>query len=89
MPCNNLRGQLSLYASGDLEHDKAVIVREHLKNCPSCRYSVQSFEKTRSVLGSYAQQMRRAPEAPGLWSGVMGRLNQKAPRGRTPPGPQA
>jgi len=89
MPCKNLRGQLSLFASGDLDENHAQAVRDHLRNCPACRNSVQSFEKTRFLLGSYAKQMTRKPASPSLWSGVMGRVNQKAPRGKGPPPPQA
>jgi anti-sigma factor RsiW len=91
MPCKNLRGQqLSLYVSGDLDETQSRVVSDHLKVCPACRLGVQSFERTRSLLGSYSQQISRRPEGPSLWSGVMGRMNQKPVRGgRLQPPPQA
>jgi anti-sigma factor RsiW len=92
MPCKNLRGQLSLYASGDLDESHAQAVRDHLRLCPQCRMAVQSFEKTRSLLGSYARDITRTPGAnsgPSLWNGVMGRMNQKPFRGKGPQPPKA
>ena len=77
MPCKNLRGQLSLFASGDLDEAQAQGVRDHLATCPTCRNGVLSFEKERSLLGSYARQMPNPPEGPNLWNGVMGRMSQQ------------
>jgi predicted anti-sigma-YlaC factor YlaD len=89
MPCNNLRGQLSLFAGGDLGARDSNAVREHLKNCPSCRQEYKSFDKTRSMLGNYGSKLSEAPQGPNLWNGVFGRINQKQPKGRGPRPPQA
>src|ERR1043165_5999777 len=101
MPCNNLRGQLSLFAGGDLGARETSAAREPLKTCPSCRQEYQSFEKTRSMLGNYGTTLSRAPQAPNVWSGVMGRVGPKqqaplgrlspkqAPKSRSPRSPQA
>ena len=90
MPCKNFRGQLSLYANGDLAQPQAQLVSDHVQSCPNCRLQVQSFERTRSILGGYAQHISKAPEARDLFGGVMGRLNQKAsPKNRPPRGFQA
>jgi anti-sigma factor RsiW len=88
MPCKNLRGQLSLYASGDLDDAQAQGVRDHLRTCPTCRNGVESFEKTRSLLGSYRQQIPSPPNGQNLWNGVMGRMTQKLTRGKAQPPPQ-
>ena len=87
MPCNNLRGpQLTLFAGGDLGTRDSNAVREHLKNCPSCRQEAKSLDKTRSLLGRYGSNLSTPPQAPDIWSGVMGRLNQKqTPMSQKPP----
>jgi hypothetical protein len=86
MPCNNLRGpQLTLFTGGDLGTRDSNAVREHLKNCPTCRQEAKSLDKTRSLLGRYGSNLSTPPQAPDIWSGVMGRLNQKqAPMSQKP-----
>lgn len=73
MPCKNLRGQLSLYASGDLDPERSEIVRDHVATCPTCRLKVADFQKSRSLLGSYGQEISRA-QGRDLSAGVMGRV---------------
>lgn len=77
MSCKNLRGQLSLFAGGDLDDETSSALREHLKACPTCRNQVQTYEKTRSLLGAYGRQPAGAPDGPALWKRVMGRVGQK------------
>jgi anti-sigma factor RsiW len=84
-----LRGQLSLFASGDLDAAQHKAVDEHLKSCPTCRLGVQTFQKTRSLLGSYGQQIAGQPEIKPLLSSVMGRVNSKGARGRPHQPPHA
>jgi anti-sigma factor RsiW len=83
MPCNDMRGQLSLYGSGDLDDRDSKKVSEHLKSCPTCRHSAESFDKTRSLLSSYALRQSAEPKAADLWSGIQGRVNQKSLKGRS------
>lgn len=85
MPCKNLRRSLSLYASGDLNPPEAQTVAQHLTLCPTCRNSVQQFQKTRSILGSYSQQPLGKPAPPSFLSGVMGRIQKPFGRGPTQP----
>jgi len=83
MPCNNLRGPLTLFAGGDLGTRDSNAVREHLKNCPTCRQEAKSLDKTRSMLGRYGSNLSTPPQAPNILSGVMGRINQmQAPMGQ-------
>jgi predicted anti-sigma-YlaC factor YlaD len=82
MPCNNLRGQLSLYGSGDLDSKDRAKVGEHLQNCPSCREHAESIDKTRSLLNTYALHQSSAPQAGNLWSGIQGRVRQQSQRSR-------
>jgi predicted anti-sigma-YlaC factor YlaD len=75
MPCNKMRGQLSLYGSGDLDAKDHAVMSEHLKDCPSCRDHASSFDQTRSLLSSYALKQSADPQGLNLWSGIQGRVN--------------
>jgi anti-sigma factor ChrR (cupin superfamily) len=88
MPCKNLRGQLSLYACGDLDPVRSEAVRDHVANCPTCRLQVSDFQKSRSLLGSYGQEISRA-QGRDVSSGVMGRVQTGQFRRPGHPGPQA
>jgi anti-sigma factor RsiW len=84
MPCNNLRGQLSLYGSGDLNSKDHASMSKHLKACPECRQHAESFGKTRNLLGSYAQQLSTAQEGVDLWRSIQARVADVAKRPTEP-----
>ncbi len=61
MPCKSLQGQLSLYAGRDLDPAAALLVGQHVRECPSCGEAVHGYEKTRTLLSSYARGLVDAP----------------------------
>ena len=77
---------MSLFVGGDLGARDSNAVKEHLKDCPTCRQEAKSLDKTRSMLGRYGSGLAAPPQAPNILSGIMGRLNQKqAPMGQKQP----
>ena len=85
MPCNNLRGQLSLYGSGDLNSRDHASMSKHLKACPDCRQYADSFGKTRNLLGSYAQHQSTAQDGVDLWRSIQARVATEAVKRPTEP----
>ena len=61
--------QLSRYLDGDLRHDEAKLLEEHLVRCARCRRLLKSLAETVRVLGSLPR-----PEAPGLADGIIAEL---------------
>jgi anti-sigma factor ChrR (cupin superfamily) len=76
MLCKNLRRQLSLFANGDLVGAEAQAVQQHVALCPTCRQSVQQFQKTRTILGSLSPPGPLQAPPGSFLSGVMGRLGK-------------
>jgi anti-sigma factor RsiW len=69
-----LRGQLSLFGSGDLNSKDHASMSKHLAACPDCRQHAESFGKTRNLLGSYAQTQSTAKDGVDLWSAIQARV---------------
>ena len=76
MPCNNLRGQLSLYAGRDLDTAHAMIVGQHVDHCPSCDSTVSKYGQTVSLLGDYGRLLESRPVPRSLLGGIVDRLSR-------------
>ena len=85
MPCNNLRGQLSLYGSGDLPSRDHASMSKHLKACPECRQYADSFGKTRTLIVSYAQVQSTAQDVVDLWRSIQARVVTESTKRSTEP----
>lgn len=70
MTCDDLRVRLTAYLDGELEGDRASVVRGHLRECEACR-QVASDE---AVLRDELRLLPPVDPPASLWAGVQARL---------------
>lgn len=78
MNCSDIQPKLDDFVDGILPEPAASVVAGHLRDCPSCRITV---EELRRLAALAAELPRECPPEQDLWQGIAERI-QTPPRGR-------
>ena len=77
MNCNKVRKHLSLLAGGELDGNKALPYREHLKGCLTCFREYQEYLDMRESLRTLREKPDLEPVLAGLSDDVLCRLREE------------
>jgi anti-sigma factor RsiW len=70
MNCEHIRSKLSPYLDGELEHEEAREIREHLEQCPACNEEFRMLSATWDALLA-DDDVEPAPDyAKAFWQGL-------------------
>lgn len=72
MRCEEINGLISDYSVGNLARGMERLVREHIKECGSCRKELEQLDL---IMAAVEENMGELEPPVGLWNGVRNRVS--------------